>query len=99
MADIKFIDGLTVKQPHERAPDFVKATGSIKVESLKAFLASQSGEWVNFDVKVSKGGKWYCAVNEYVPKEKPQEYRAEGVSPSAGFSEPPPPEDFETLPF
>ncbi len=64
---------------------------------LKAFLASQHGEWLNFDVKVSKGGKWYCAVNEYVPKETPQPV----ATPSAAnFTPPPEPEDYlDDLPF
>lgn len=29
-SDIEFVDGLIVKAPHERAPDFVKASISIK---------------------------------------------------------------------
>jgi len=70
MADeIEFPNGLMVKPPHERAPDFVKASISIKVADLMAWLQSRDGEWVNLDVKESKGGKWYAAVNTYKPKE------------------------------
>jgi hypothetical protein len=70
MSDIKFIDGLIVKAPHERAPDFVKARLSIKREELIAWLQAQEGEWVNAEVKVSKGGKWYAAVDERKPQQR-----------------------------
>lgn len=65
--DTKFIDGLIVKAPNERAPEYVKAKLSIKREELIAWLQSQSGEWINADVKVSQGGKWYAAVDEWKP--------------------------------
>ena len=70
MSDIKFIDGLIVKAPHERAPDFVKARLSIKRADLIAWLQAQEGEWVNAEVKVSKGGKWYAAVDEWKPEQR-----------------------------
>ena len=65
MADIEFIDGLIVKAPHERAPDFVKASISIKVADMKKWLAGRNDEWINVDVKESRGGKWYAAVSQY----------------------------------
>jgi hypothetical protein len=68
--EIEFVDGLIVKPPHERAPDFVKASISIKVEALQKWLSSKSDEWVNIDVKESKGGKWYAAVSNFKPKPK-----------------------------
>jgi hypothetical protein len=71
MADeIEFVNGLIVKAPHERAPDFVKASISIKVADLAEWLRSKSGEeWVNVDVKVAKSGKWYASVSNFKPKE------------------------------
>jgi hypothetical protein len=66
--DTQFIPGLIVKAPHERAPEYVKAKLSIKREELIAWLQQQGGEWINADVKVSRNGKWYCAVNEWKPK-------------------------------
>lgn len=66
--DIEFVDGLIVKPPHERAPDFVKASISIKVEALGLWLREKhkAGEgWVNIDVKAAKSGKWYAAVSTY----------------------------------
>ena len=69
MSDIEFVDGLLVKAPHDNAPDFVKASISIKREELIAWLQGKSGEWINLDVKVSRGGKWYASVNDWKPKE------------------------------
>lgn len=66
--DTKFIDGLRFKAPHERAPEYVRAKGSIKVADLLAWLQQQSGEWVNFDVKVSQNGSWYAAIDDWKPQ-------------------------------
>lgn len=68
--EIQFVDGLIVKAPRDGAPDFVKASISIKRAELIGWLNSQSGDWVNLDVKESQGGKWYAAVNTYKPKEE-----------------------------
>ena len=72
--EIEFVDGLIVKKPHERAPDYVKASISIKVEDLGKWLRGKykaGDEWVNIDVKEAKSGKWYAAVSNFKPKEKP----------------------------
>jgi hypothetical protein len=74
--EIQFVDGLIVKPPHERAPEFVKANISIKVDDLGKWLREKykaGEEWVNIDVKVAKSGKWYAAVSTYKPKEKEQQ--------------------------
>ena len=75
MADkeIEFVDGVIVKAPHENAPDFVKASISIKVEALGMWLRAKhkaGEEWVNVDVKEAKSGKWYAAVSNFKPGEK-----------------------------
>ena len=71
MDDIQFVDGLIVKAPHENAPSFAKASISIKVANLSKWLAERAGEeWVNVDVKESRGGKWYAAVSTFKPKER-----------------------------
>ena len=64
----KFPKGLMVKAPHENAPDFVKASISIKVAELQEWLSTKQTEWVNLDVKVSKEGKWYTQVNDWKPE-------------------------------
>lgn len=71
MADeIEFVNGLIVKAPHQNAPDFVKASISIKVADLAAWLNGRSEDWVNIDVKESKGGRWYAAVSTFKPKQR-----------------------------
>jgi hypothetical protein len=73
----EFINGLIVKAPNDNAPEYVKAKLSIKREELIAWLQAKEGEWVNADVKVSQGGKWYCAVDNW----KPNGARSEGSKP------------------
>ena len=75
--EIEFVDGLIVKAPNPKAPDFVKAQISIKVEDLGKWLRAKykaGEEWVNIDVKEAKTGRWYAAVSNFKPKaqeEKP----------------------------
>jgi len=72
--DIEFVDGLIVKAPNPRAPDFVKAQISIKVEDLGKWLREKykAGEkdWINIDVKEAKSGKWYCSVSTFKKQEE-----------------------------
>lgn len=87
--EIEFVDGMIVKAPHEKAPDFVKANISIKVEDLGKWLRAKykaGDEWVNIDVKEAKSGKWYAAVSNFKPKakEEDQPKRTGGSSMIAG---------------
>ena len=66
--DMEFPKGLIVKAPRDGAPDFVKASISIKVEELIEWLSGREGEWVNLDVKEAKSGHWYASVNTFKPK-------------------------------
>jgi len=68
--EIEFVNGLIVKAPHQNAPDFVKCAISIKVADLSEWLAGKNEEWVNIDVKESRGGKWYAAVSTFKPKQR-----------------------------
>lgn len=71
--EIEFVDGLIVKAPNPKAPDFVKASIAIKVEDLGKWLRAKykaGNEWVNIDVKEAKSGKWYAALSTYKPKDK-----------------------------
>lgn len=67
MSDMKFVDGLFVSPPHPNAPDFVKMKISINPEFKKWINDQVEGEVINIDVKESKGGKWYCSVDEWKP--------------------------------
>ncbi len=78
--DTKFINGLMVKEPHEKAPEYVKAKLSIKRQELIEWLQQQSGEWINADIKVSQSGKWYAAVDDW----KPDSQRGGGNESSRG---------------
>lgn len=65
MSDKEFVNGLIVKAPHEKAPEFVKCTISIKRKDLGNWLRGKTDEWINLDVKVSRDGKWYAEVNNW----------------------------------
>jgi hypothetical protein len=98
----KFIDGLIVKPPHERAPEYVIAKLSIKRLELIAWLQKQDGEWINADIKESQGGKFYAAVDDWKPgndrserQERPQ--RGQRQAPPAGRNDDPFPD--ESIPF
>jgi len=70
MADVEFVDGLIAKEPNSNAPDFIKCAISIKRKDLGNWLRKQEGDWINIDVKESKGGKWYAAVNDFKPEKQ-----------------------------
>ena len=73
MSDIEFIPGLVIKPPRDGAPEFVKFKGSIKREEMLAFCAANTDEWINFDVKESKGGKIYAARDNWKPSGERQD--------------------------
>jgi len=68
MADKEFADGLIVKKPSDKAPDFVKFSISIKRKELIAWLSGKSDDWINLQVKEGKSGKWYSEVDNWKPK-------------------------------
>jgi len=87
MAD--FVNGLIIKAPSEKAPDFVKANISIKVEELGMWLREKhkaGEEWVNIDVKESKGGKWYAAVSTFKPKAQEQDRKVADMEDDVPFN-------------
>jgi len=92
MSDIQFVDGLIVKAPREGAPDFVKGSVSIKREELIAWLSNKPDEWINIDIKESKGGKWYAAVNDWKPNkvsdsDSQQPANQSSATPDDGFDD------------
>lgn len=70
MSDKEFTNGLMVKAPNDKAPEFVKCSISIKRADLGNWLRGKTEEWINLDVKVAKTGKWYCEVNNWKPSAK-----------------------------
>ena len=67
----EFVDGLIVKKPHDKAPDFVKMSISINRKNLGNWLRSKQEDWINIVVKESKGGKFYAEVDNWKPEQKP----------------------------
>tara|TARA_R110000803_G_C11701937_1_gene285608 strand:- start:80 stop:382 length:303 start_codon:yes stop_codon:yes gene_type:complete len=97
--DITFVDGLIVKAPHPNAPDFVKASISIKRADLGNWLRGRSEEWINVDVKESRAGKWYAAVNTFVPKPQGDRAAPDNSGSQQNYS-PPSQDDFDQdIPF
>lgn len=67
----RFVNGMAFRKPSEKAPDFIKGKLSIKVEDFKRFLdENQKDGWVNIDLKESKQGNYYAAVDDWVPTQE-----------------------------
>ena len=70
MSDIEFMDGFFVEKPRDSRPDWIKATVDVDLESAIAFLEKKKldGEQkIQFEVRESKGGKFYAAINHWKP--------------------------------
>ena len=91
MSDKEFIDGMGVKPPHQNAPGFVKCSGYFRRLAMIEYLQQQEGDYVNFDIKESKGCKWYAEKNTF----KPDTAR----KPEAPSSSAQPPIDDDDIPF
>lgn len=81
--DKQFPKGMYFKEPHPKAPDFVKGQVSVKVEEFKNYLKTVDDEWLNIDLKVSKDGKPYAEVNTF----KPDKSKAPDKSPDIDFDD------------
>jgi hypothetical protein len=63
--DKKFVNGLIVKR-NSNLPDFVVCKLSFKTDEFIRFITDNSKNgWLNADVKVSKGGKYYAELDTY----------------------------------
>lgn len=83
-----FADGLMWKDKHPNAPEFVKGSLSINVESFYQWAKQHVNEkgWVSLDMKESKKGGIYYQLNTFVPKkpegiEQPKEDSADSSIP------------------
>ena len=94
MSDEKeFVDGLIVKAPHEKAPNFVKCNISIKRKDLGNWLRGKDDDWINIQVKEGKtSGKWYAEVDTWKPNKEKQE--AKQSAPADDFDS-----DMDSIPF
>lgn len=80
--ETEFVNGLIVKAPHERAPEYVKAKLSIRREELIAWLQTKPDDWINVEVKESRNGKWYAAVDGWKPESGGSSGSARGGAPN-----------------
>jgi|TARA_R110000803_G_scaffold169767_2_gene232787 hypothetical protein len=71
MAEEKiFADGFIFKKD-EQSPEFVIGKISVKVDEAISFLKQNaSSGWVNLDVKLSQGGKYYMELDTWKPTKK-----------------------------
>jgi|10_taG_2_1085330.scaffolds.fasta_scaffold03477_20 hypothetical protein len=83
--DNQFVDGMFAKEPHSNAPSFVKCGISIKRKDMGNWLRGQEGDWINLQVKESKGGKWYVAVDNFKPD--PDKQRSAPAAPPADLDD------------
>lgn len=90
--EIEFVNGLSVKPRHDKTPDYVLANGSINCEQMAEFIKGRTG-YVNWQAKLSKGGKSYVAVDTWKPDSQRQSKPAQDSyqSPSEGFDDDLPP--------
>lgn len=78
-----FVDGMIVK---EAPVDFIVAKVSFKVEDMVKFLnENMNNGWVNVDIKTSKGGKMYAALNDWKPEGKAETSKTEEVEDDLPF--------------
>lgn len=67
----KFISGLFVNKPSDKAPDYVKAKMSVSADTFIPFLKENvNGKgYLNFDIMESKDGKFYAKLDDFVPNQ------------------------------
>ncbi len=75
MSDNDLIGGLYPKPKHANAPDFVIGKLSINVKQFREWMAGYlkahpDDEWINIDMKQSRAGKGYAAVDTWKPSQK-----------------------------
>jgi len=82
-------NGIMYKLPHQNAPDFVKGSLSIKKREFYEWMKTQpqDSDWINLDIKVSKEGKGYIALNTWKPNQQGQPQAQQ--SPFSGSSQQP----------
>lgn len=71
----KFVKGLFVKMPNDKAPDFILLDMSFKPHEFFTWCQDRMDEkgWVNVQVKKSQKGTLYAELNTWKPKEQSQE--------------------------
>ena len=66
----ELVNGLFFTPKKEQQPDFVLGNLSAKRIDLIAFLQTQSADWVNMQVLMSKAGKPWIKIDDWKPEQK-----------------------------
>lgn len=63
-----FIEGFRVYKPGPKAPSFIIANGEFNISEIIPYLNGNhiKGK-LRFNIKESKGGKYYAEVDTYIP--------------------------------
>ena len=71
MSESKLINGIFFKK-RENQPDFVVGKISINRKSFAEWIKANAkdDEWINGDILLSKGGKYYIQVDDWKPEKK-----------------------------
>jgi hypothetical protein len=79
MSEQTFAKGFYFDDPHAKAPDFVIGKVSVKVQDAIAFLQQHQNNkgYVNLDIKRSREGKPYMALDTWQPSQQSQAQRPE----------------------
>jgi len=78
----KFVDGVIVKKPSDKAPEFIIANIAVNIGDFLNWANQNSKNgWVNFIIKESQGGKFYAEIDTFDPKKKEYAKRAEDQTP------------------
>lgn len=81
MSDNKFAQGIYIEERNAKTPAFVIARLSLKRAEVIAWLQTLDDEYVKIDCMLSKGGKPYAKVNNYVSGQKKEAKPVEQSAP------------------
>jgi len=89
-----FIDGLRISKPKDNAPDWIKANCIINCDELEQYIRAnhnESGE-IRFQIKESKAGRLYCAVDTYQRPQQDGQQQDDGYGQQSNNSQTPEPQ-------
>lgn len=76
-----FVKGLIVKK-NPKAPDYILCGLSFKTDEFSDYIEKNKvNGWMNVDIKLSKGGKYYAELNEWSKNIKNDPSREKIVEP------------------
>jgi len=70
-----FVNGMMIRMPNDKAPEFVLLEQSIKVKDFFEFCKQNMDEkgWLNITIKRSQKGTIYSELNQWKPKTNPEQ--------------------------